>query len=737
MEYEPWRYNAYLKRLIQRVDAGGLKPIHMRTFDGFANGVPAMQYLQRAQNIGKVIISAPSRMKCTPDSTHVLSGGTGALGIVAAQFLVEEGSHSLCLLSRSGQVPADLKTRWKWLQDSVANVSIHRCDVAKESDVLTLKDSLQTPLAGLLHLAGALADGMLPSLTEDMIRKSYQPKVHGLHNLCKLPFSSDAAFLLFSSTSSLFGSPGQANYSASNSVLDALAPHWVAQGIRQAKSIQWGPWAEVGMAVEKGTVARAKASGLGALTNAQGMAIMGSVLHGGDHVVCAAHVRWGKFLRTLYDEPPAFLENLEAEARRAAPAGEDDGGGGLDFSGLSPEQRTVAVRDLVLSVAKEVVNSDDLDPDAALLESGMDSLSGVEFRNRLLKGFNGVKIPNSAVFDYPTANALASFIDAQLGSTPSTSQTQITTRQEGAPPAQQMLEQLNDRDAGIPLFLVPGAGLQAGGFQALAQLLPVPTYSVSWPKGTLQRSSWPTTVPELAALLVTEVRKARPSGPYQLAGHSFGACVCLEMARLLEADGEKVVLVALLDPRSLPPIETSVKGAFGSAGIADTLALLSQTMVDGSRYAGYCEELSQLNVAEHTEAARRILGSAAYETLEHVHETSQWFASLLADFSPNSPKKKKNSKLKARLTWLAAEETWKQEPKQSENRAETIVRTYQSTVFQSNDDVARNAANLSGGEKIKSISVPGGHFAMLHAPHVTTTALQLCHALVESVAADA
>merc|ERR1711920_1169733 len=133
--------------------------------------------------------------------------------------------------------------------------------------------------------------------------------------------------------------------------------------------------------------------------------------------------------------------------------------------------------------------------------------------------------------------------------------------------------------------------------------------SVSWPKGSLPRTRWPSSVTELAALLVDEIRKIRPSGPYQLAGHSFGATVSLEMARLLESNGEQVLLVALLDPRSLPLIETTRQ-----ASVADTLALLSENMADGRKYAEYCEQLSRLDASEHRSALQRILGSAAAET---------------------------------------------------------------------------------------------------------------------------
>ena len=68
--------------MLQRVEEGGLQPINMHVFERLENGVAALQFLQRAQNIGKVVISEPSRLRCYPGETYLLSGGTGALGVV-------------------------------------------------------------------------------------------------------------------------------------------------------------------------------------------------------------------------------------------------------------------------------------------------------------------------------------------------------------------------------------------------------------------------------------------------------------------------------------------------------------------------------------------------------------------------------------------------------------------------------------------------------------------------------
>ena len=66
--------------------------------------------------------------------------------------------------------------------------------------------------------------------------------------------------------------------------------------------------------------------------------------------------------------------------------------------------------------------------------------------------------------------------------------------------AEQIFEQLNERAASKqqawPLFFVPGAGMQSGGFRALAALLPLPVYGASWPRGLRPRAEWPATLGE-------------------------------------------------------------------------------------------------------------------------------------------------------------------------------------------------------------------------------------------------
>eukprot|EP00966_Prymnesium_polylepis_P319638 7376072-Prymnesium_polylepis.1 len=56
-----------------------------------------------------------------------------------------------------------------------------------------------------------------------------------------------SSFVLFSSVSAVLGGAAQANYAAANICLDAVSAYRSMQGTVSA-SVQWGAWAEVGMA---------------------------------------------------------------------------------------------------------------------------------------------------------------------------------------------------------------------------------------------------------------------------------------------------------------------------------------------------------------------------------------------------------------------------------------------------------------------------------------------------------
>ena len=319
-EFEPDRYHGLLRRLEAELSGGAWKPLPVVSFRGLEQGVASLQCLQRAAHIGKVVLNVPLRMGLRPDATYVLSGGMGALGVVTAQVMSEEGAKSLVLMSRGGKAGAEVQKEWEWLQASSVQVEAFRCDVGGKDSVKLLqkrfKQDAKRPVAGILHLAGILDDGMVPALSRANFENAYGPKVRGAEYLREAAKGSKLDFFaLYSSTAALLGAAGQANYSAANTMLDAFATNWRLKG-EAAQSVQWGPWLSVGMAAQNNSF---KALKLGGIPNELGLSVLSAAIAspGPVTMVGCALVQWPSYLKQ-FARTPKYFENFRGEAGAGA-----------------------------------------------------------------------------------------------------------------------------------------------------------------------------------------------------------------------------------------------------------------------------------------------------------------------------------------------------------------------------------------------------------------------------------
>lgn len=100
----------------------------------------------------------------------------------------------------------------------------------------------------------------------------------------------------------------------------------------------------------------------------------------------------------------------------------------------------------------------------------------------------------------------------------------------------------------LPFFCVHGAGGDVLWYKELAHLLGPnqPFYGIESP-GLEDRQEPDLPLEALASFYLESVRSVQASGPYALGGYSMGGVVAFEMARQLQAQGESVALLAILD----------------------------------------------------------------------------------------------------------------------------------------------------------------------------------------------
>ncbi|MET9293111.1 thioester reductase domain-containing protein [Streptomyces sp. NPDC003077] len=358
------------------------------------------------------------------EGTVLITGGTGALGAVAARHLVfRHGVRHLLLTSRRGAESAGAAELVAELTDAGAQVTVAACDAADREALAGVLAGIpvEHPLSAVVHTAGVLDDGLITSLSQERLESVLRPKVDGAWNLHELTKDLNlSAFVLYSSVAGVLGTPGQSNYAAANSFLDALAQHRRAQGL-PAVSIAWGLWAGASSMTEHLSevhLSRMAREGMRLLPTDLGMALLDTVAGAAHPAVIALPVDLAA-ARTHPRQPVVLRALTRVRHRPVAAAAEERAGAGLGLDGLAGLDEREQRRLLVELVVEQATAALGRGPDAPVLadqvfqDVGFDSLTAVELRNRLTKAV-GLPLPAGLVFDHPTPEKLAGRLLADL-----------------------------------------------------------------------------------------------------------------------------------------------------------------------------------------------------------------------------------------------------------------------------------------------------------------------------------
>jgi NADP-dependent 3-hydroxy acid dehydrogenase YdfG len=379
--------------------------------------------LPRLERVADTVGSAPA---WDAEGTVLITGGTGALGgAIARHLVVGHGVRNLLLVSRRGPAADGAAELESELTGLGARVLVAACDVADRAELSGLLAAVpdERPLTAVVHAAGILDDGVIPSLTPERLARVLRPKVDAAWNLHELTEGRDlSAFVLFSSLAGVFGSAGQGNYAAANAFLDALAQHRRRHGLR-ATSLAWGLWAVGdGMAgsLDEAALARIRRSGLSPLSPEEGMDLFDATCSGDEAALVPTRldVAGLRAQAVAAGAVPAILRDLIRLPARPDVPGRTTSEGSLlaQLTGRSEAEQDRTVLHLVRKEATAVLGfprADAIGVQRGFLESGFDSLTAVEMRGRLT-GLTGLRLPATLLFDYPTPVELARYLRDRL-----------------------------------------------------------------------------------------------------------------------------------------------------------------------------------------------------------------------------------------------------------------------------------------------------------------------------------
>ncbi|WP_456318821.1 type I polyketide synthase [Allokutzneria albata] len=350
-----------------------------------------------------------------PRGTVLLTGGTGALGSFTARWLARNGAEHLVLLSRRGNSAPGAAELSAELTELGARVTVAACDVTDRDALAELIDKLHADgeaIRSVMHIAGVVDDGPLAALDNARLEGVLSPKVTAARNLHELTKSLDLdAFVMFSSLAGVCGNPGQGAYAAANAHLDALAEQRHLDGL-PATSIAWGAWAEAGMATSGTLDDELRRFGIRPMDPERALTALQGALDQEDVAITVADIDWPLFAPNV---PGTLFDAIPEAAKPAQP--EDEAAALLrKLEGAPEAEQTRLLVELVRSRVSTVLGhatTAAVQPERAFSELGFDSLTSVEFRNRL-NAATGLVLPTSLVFDYPTPVALAAFLREEL-----------------------------------------------------------------------------------------------------------------------------------------------------------------------------------------------------------------------------------------------------------------------------------------------------------------------------------
>ncbi|WP_329210711.1 amino acid adenylation domain-containing protein [Streptomyces sp. NBC_00683] len=375
------------------------------------------------------------------------------------------------------------------------------------------------------------------------------------------------------------------------------------------------------------------------------------------------------------DALPVTANGKLDRAALPAPGRPSDHGGAVRTTRTTVQRAVAALWAELLGRDPATIGLDD-----DFFEIGGHSLLAARLVAAVTRRF-GVRLPLTSLFEAPTVERFAELIS--VGS----AHAQVLPLRAPVTPA--------------PLFLLHPAGGDVMAYRQLVRLLPEGREVLGVRSRALSGEPEAKTFAAMAAQYADLVRDRRPTGPYHLAGWSMGGALAVEVTAVLEAAGEHVELVALLDS-SVPGAGDPDPLLAPAVALADSLPGLAVTLQET---AALRERLRGLPLQERlkqliTWAEERGLPAVPTEALLLQAELAEQHEQLVLAHRPSG--------VDAPLTvWWARERL--REPRTS-------------------------WAPLTRGGIREEATLPGNHFTLLRPPHVAEVARRLASALDPSAA---
>lgn len=335
------------------------------------------------------------------DGVYLITGGTGGLGLIFANFIAGRVKTRLALAGRSPWDDGKRKVL-AGLEASGCEVAYFEADVSRSGAVEELIGKVKAKyggINGIIHSAGVIRDSFLLKKTAAEAGEVLAAKVYGTVWLDRATAAEPLDFFVcFSSVAALFGNTGQSDYAYGNGFLDSFT-QWRRRSGRPGISmaIRWPLWREGGMRIGPEAVARMAAeSGLAPLEKADGFEAfrLGLELAKSNPAV-------------LYGDPVRIRQklNLGGAADQVGPWESHD-----ETRTISDAELYQKVEGFLKTNLSQVLKLpvDRIDAGRPLEQYGIDSLRITAMNRRLENGFG--KLSQTLFFEYQNLAQLGRYL---------------------------------------------------------------------------------------------------------------------------------------------------------------------------------------------------------------------------------------------------------------------------------------------------------------------------------------
>ena len=552
------------------------------------------RYLSRIVRVAQK--AEPLRTTLRSDGVYVVTGGMGGLGLRCAGWLAKRGVRDLVLVGRSAfpvkeswsELAADHPDHQKIealraIENLGAEVEILSADVRESGSIESLFARLKSdgrPIRGIIHAAGVNWLGKIRDIDTAKFLETMRIKVSATWVLHELTREEDLdLFVLFSSVSALWGSVNLSHYTAANHFMDALSCYRAGNGL-PSLSVQWGPWAEIGMSSkERETAPQLAKLGLRLMPPDEAILALEASLSHGRPLSLLADVDWKTFQTFVdFSLSPALFSQFSSANAAPSHGSQNTQQKLRDAHAVNPKE----ARSLVDRITREalasvhLVNSiETLDPERRFNLMGMDSLMAIAFAAELERVLN-IKIPNTLAYTYPTIRAVVEYlyqelVGAQAPEQPrsvDTPEAQPESRSEPVAPADEVrplrlfrIQPSRASTSSPRLFCFPYAGAGASAYGTWNERLSnwCELILVQFP-GREDLSDVPPlhSVRTLASLLADNM-PSQTERPFVFFGHSLGAAVAFELTMELRRHGQPLPQHLILSGCNFPAPETETR----------------------------------------------------------------------------------------------------------------------------------------------------------------------------------